>query len=189
MSGKLVFVSGITGSGKTTLIRHALSCLDELSYLKTVTTRPKREEETDSFEYAFVSPNEYQQLRMNSDEWDHTDYLGYSYGADVAETRAKLIAGRNVICSIAPNKGVVDSMADLYGVKPATIWIDTPLAVAKSRIRQDDIRAKRQESQDSKKYFDFVFTPQGSLELDKKKFVELIVEVLAKNDHLNPTSC
>ena len=53
MLGKLIFVSGLKGSGKTTLVQKALESVDNLDVHLTYTTRPQRDEEQDSYEYVF----------------------------------------------------------------------------------------------------------------------------------------
>lgn len=73
MSGKLILVSGLSGAGKTTLVAGALEQMPELTYLRTVTTRPMRSGEETSHEYTFVTQQEYEARRRASKEWDHTE--------------------------------------------------------------------------------------------------------------------
>jgi len=174
MTGRLIFVSGLSGAGKTTLIRAALDELSNLHYLKTVTTRRPRVDEGESFEYQFVSDGEYDELRAKSANWDHTDYQGNKYGADIDDINSLLIAGEKVICSIAPDATVADSMSELYGTKPIVLWVDTNPEIAKARVDNDSLRSGRDESDDFKNNVDYVFKPTGHLEVDKKNFVELL---------------
>src|SRR5690349_4251804 len=103
MVGSLIFVSGVSGAGKTTLIRHALKAIPNLEYLKTVTTRPKRADEDDKPEYEFVNDFQYEKRRLTSRNWDHADYNGFKYGADVDSVRRQLNSGVNIICSVMPD--------------------------------------------------------------------------------------
>lgn len=174
MAAKLIFVSGLSGAGKTTLIRAVLNRIPNLHYLKTVTTRPRRPNESDSFEYKFVSDDEYNELRAKSANWDHTDYQGYKYGADVDEIKSLLSAGEKVICSIAPDAEIAESMSKLYGATPIIIWIDTAPEVAKARINGDKVRLERDEDETFKSEADFIFTSTGKLPEDEKNFIELV---------------
>lgn len=83
MPGSLIFVSGISGAGKSTLIRFVLENSTNFIYLKTLTTRPQRQGEEDSLEYEFVTNSDYDEARSHSELWDHTEYKGFKYGADV----------------------------------------------------------------------------------------------------------
>ncbi len=177
MTGKLIFVSGLSGAGKTTLIRAAINEITRLHYLKTVTTRPQRPDESDSFEYKFVSDDEYDALKTKSANWDHTDYQGYKYGADVDEVRALLDAGENVICSVAPDTEVAKVMSQLYGASPVIVWIDTPAEVAKSRTGHDEVRFNRAEDNTLKNEADHIFKPTGYLKDDEKAFVKLVKQL------------
>ena len=61
--GKLIFVSGLTGAGKTTLVGKALKAIDNLEVLLTYTTRPKRAGEGGSYEYIFVDDEAYEAVK------------------------------------------------------------------------------------------------------------------------------
>ncbi len=175
MKGKLILVTGLSGSGKTTLVQGALQALPELVYLRTYTTRPMRPGETASHEYEFVNPAEYDRLRDESASWDHTEYHGYSYGADVAGIFRKLQDGQDIICSVAPSPAIIAQVTGLYGTMTITVLIDTSRQIAQRRTATDAKRAARtrDESLDDIR-FDHIFAPQGTLETDVKDFTELI---------------
>lgn len=180
MPGKLIFVSGISGAGKTTLIGAALRQLPQLHYLQTVTTRPPRVGETDSFEYKFVDETTYETLKKSSDNWDHTDYQGHKYGADIAAVKAWLHNDQPVICAVAPDLIIINEMEERYGTKPVKIWIDTPASVAKQRIQNDLDRLQRRETERVKSAFDFVFQPSGKIDKDDKDFSNILKHVITR---------
>lgn len=181
MPGKLIFVSGLSGAGKTTLVGAALANIPELHYVRTVTTRPPRKGETGSFEYDFVSEDEYARRRSASAGWDHTKYMGHEYGADIAAVKTWLEGGQPVICSVAPDLFIINEMQEHYGMKPIKIWINAPVRVAKQRLQDDLDRLSRAETDRVKGDFDFIFEPTGNLAADKREFTRILENVLARN--------
>lgn len=174
-------VSGLSGAGKTTLIRGALSQISNLQYLRTVTTRPPRAHETSGVEYLFVSEETYQELASQSASWDHSEYQGYKYGADVAAVNRTIKRGGQIICALAPSKTIMQQMEHLYAAKPVTIWIDTPAIISAARITDDKIRAARQEDDSLKGGFQYIFTPSNDLARDTANFIALLRRILARS--------
>lgn len=177
MSGKLVIISGLSGAGKSTLVGEALHHMPELSYLRTITTRPRRPGEDNSHEYEFVSTVEYEQRSQLSPHWDHTEYHGYSYGADVNESLQLLANGQNIICAVAPDPTIIGQMFRVYGLQP-TVWLDVPAEVARQRVQIDSTRAAPQESDELKLTFDHVFRPVGDIATDGRAFANLVKQIL-----------
>lgn len=178
MLGKLIFVSGLSGSGKTTLITHALEQLPDIKYLKTYTTRPKRVTEANSIEYIFVSDAEYDTLRAASRSWDHTDYAGYKYGANVDQAKTDLASGKSIICSVVPDMKEIGHMSALYEQNPILIWIDTPQDIARERLSEDATRKARNEDESIKQYFNVLFDPTGDVEKDTSRFTQSLKSLL-----------
>ena len=178
MVGKLIFVSGLSGAGKTTLTRAAMEQISDLSYLRTVTTRPPRTGEQNGIEYQFVSEQAYEVARAESAQWDHSEYQGYKYGADVAKIRNQLQNGTNIICSIAPSGEILAQMKHLFGPNPVTIWIDTSPEVANERIKNDLLRASRHEDSSLRTEMEYLFTPANRLSADRVAFTTLIESII-----------
>jgi guanylate kinase len=178
MAGKLIFISGFSGAGKTTLVRYALETVPNLVYLQTTTTRPLRNGEHASHEYIFVTDSEYEQRRSASNSWDHTDYGGYKYGANIDDYTRQLERDINVIVTVPPDKKIMTAMKRLYGSEPITIWIDTPLADAKARVADDALRHARKQSDNIKKDFTYVFTPTNNEHADKKTFAAMVAKFI-----------
>ena len=59
MQNKLIVVSAPSGAGKTSIVRHLLENIPELSFSISATTRAKREMETDGKDYYFISVPEF----------------------------------------------------------------------------------------------------------------------------------
>lgn len=178
MQGKLIFISGLTGSGKTTLVQKAVESVENLEVLMTYTTRPQRDGEQDSYEYVFVTDDEYVWMKSASLKWDETVFGDYKYASDANKYIEDLYRGVNVIVSVTPNLGDIQEMTDIYGVKPVTIWINTPKDIAMSRIQDDPHRAGRNEDEAVKEHFDVIFDPTNVLEDDIKSFVGLIRTII-----------
>lgn len=174
MAGKLIFVSGLAGSGKTTLIGGALGDIENIEVLTTYTTRPRRSSEQESYEYIFVTDQEYERLKALSNNWDETLYKGYKYASDADKFIADLQNGVNVIVAVTPNIDDIQTMTGIYGQKPVTVWINTPKELAFERVSNDPTRSRRIEDESVKRYFDILFTPKNVLVDDIKSFVNLI---------------
>lgn len=169
MAKRLILISGLSGAGKTTLIFNALQQIPDLTYLRTFTTRPIRSGEEDSHEYVFVSERQYNELRGKAVEWDHTVYSGFSYGADAKATKVALAHGEQLLCSVAPDLSIIQSMAALYEIEPVTIWIEVPQDVVEQRIRNEHVTISTN--------FDYIFKPVGKIEVDTASFVELLCDI------------
>jgi guanylate kinase len=176
--GKLIFVSGLTGAGKTTLVGEALKTIDNLEVLLTYTTRPKRAGEENSYEYVFVDEEAYQIKKSLSSNWDETTYNGYKYASDAEKYIDDLNVGRNVIVSVTPNMEDIRAMTQIYKIQPVTIWIDTDRDTAASRVSGDKLRSQRQEDDNVKQEFDIIFAPTGNLREDSERFIALIYDTI-----------
>lgn len=179
MDGKLIFVSGLSGAGKTTLMEHAIETVPGLTYLQTTTTRPPRPGEAEDHAYRFVNDKEYEDLRRQSALWDHSDFNGYKYGADVAGVRQQLEQGAKLISGVKPDAEGITKLLGLYGVVSAVIWIDTPPEIARARVAADSARASRQEDEQAKALCTHVFEPSGDLPVDGERFSELIRSIVS----------
>lgn len=157
---------------------HALKRLSNVRYLKTYTTRPKRATETNSIEYIFVNDSEYKKFKAASKSWDHTDYAGHKYGADVDQVKADLANGTNIICSVVPDMDEIKHMAVVYGQEPILIWIDTSPQVAKERLAEDMTRKARIEDDSIKQHFNVLFKPSGNLKEDTSRFTQGLKSLL-----------
>lgn len=176
---KLIFVSGLTGAGKTTLVGEALKAIDNLEVLLTYTTRPKRADEDKSYAYIFLSDDEYNAKKALSDNWDETTYKGYRYASDAEKFINDLNEGINVIATVTPNMDDIRAMAQIYRTQPVTIWINTDSAIAASRVREDKLRSLREEDDTVKAEFDILFEPTGDLQTDTKSFIDLLKKVVS----------
>ena len=178
MSGKLIFVSGLTGAGKTTLVGKALANVNDLEVLLTYVTRPPRAGEEESYEYVFVSDEEYELAKSKSTNWDETVFNSIKYGSDAEAYIRDLKSGTNVIVAVTPSLDDISSMTKIYGLKPVTVWIDTPREICEARVKGDTKRASRIEDETVKEYFNILFTPSNNLIEDSTSFIKLIESII-----------
>lgn len=179
MSGKLIFVSGLTGAGKTTLVEKAIQSIPNLECLLTYTTRPIRDGEANSSEYIFVNDEEYSLLKKKSSHWDETIYNDFKYASDAEKFNQDLDQGVNVIVSVTPDTDDILEMSRFYNVKPITVWINTTAEIAYSRIKKDKVRLSRVENDSVKDEFDIIFEPTNKIDEDSSNFVKLIQDIIA----------
>lgn len=98
--GVLFVVSGASGTGKTTLLRHVFDTVPGLGWSVSVTTRAPRPGERDGVEYHFVTPERYAELRDGGHLLEHAIVYDRGYGTPRAPVEAALAAGRSIVLDI-----------------------------------------------------------------------------------------
>ena len=80
-SGKAIIFCAPSGAGKTTIVHHLLSKLDELMFSVSACSRDKRVGEKDGVDYHFLSVNEFKARIQKNDfvEWEEV-YKDNFYG-------------------------------------------------------------------------------------------------------------
>lgn len=101
MPGKLYVISGPSGAGKTTVIRHLLQEAGNLGYSVSHTTRRPRPNERDGADYHFVEKETFQRMIREGDflEWAEV-YTGDLYGTSLSGLQALLEKGMDVILDV-----------------------------------------------------------------------------------------
>lgn len=92
--GKLFIVSGPSGSGKSSLINDIVNESDDFVRSISVTTRPKRKDETSGRQYHFISKDEFEELIEKDMLLEWADYAGYLYGTPKKFVTEKLSKGK-----------------------------------------------------------------------------------------------
>jgi guanylate kinase len=98
--GKLFIISGPSCSGKTCLLDDLLKQLNNFVRSVSVTTRPKRKDETEGRHYNFVSEEKFAELVEKDMLLEWASYVGYLYGTPKKFVEEKLNQGKNVILVI-----------------------------------------------------------------------------------------
>lgn len=99
--GKLVIFTAPSGAGKTTIVKHLLSRLDNFAFSVSATSRPKRDYEVEGQHYYFLSPTEFRRRIENDEfmEWQEV-YDGQYYGTLKSEIEKLWDAGKHIIFDI-----------------------------------------------------------------------------------------
>jgi len=101
-SGELLALLGLSGSGKTTIVRHLLKQEDlNLEFSISAATREARGEEVNGKDYYFMSLKEFKTHIKNEDfvEWEEV-YRDNFYGTLKSEVERIWAQGKNVIFDI-----------------------------------------------------------------------------------------
>lgn len=98
--GKLVILSGPSGTGKSTIVSQVMQERDDICFSISATTRSPRPGETDGREYFFVDEERFQQMIQNDELLEYAQYVSHYYGTPRAFIQEKLSLGMTVILDI-----------------------------------------------------------------------------------------
>ena len=96
----LVVITGPSAVGKDTVIARLKEIGPPCHVTVTVTTRPRRPNETHGVDYYFIEPAEYQRLLDGGEFLEHATVYGHGYGIPRSPVREALAAGRDVLLRI-----------------------------------------------------------------------------------------
>jgi len=98
--GRLVVISGPSGTGKTSICDGLLKRIPNSRWSVSVTTRPKRGHEVDGQHYWFVTCERFEHMLANDEVLEHATYLGHQYGTPRAPVEQAVERGDIVIMEI-----------------------------------------------------------------------------------------
>jgi guanylate kinase len=96
-------IAGPSGAGKSSVIAEMLRRDPQLTFSVSATTRPRRPDETDGRDYAFVSDAEFDRMIRAGELVEWTTYQGHRYGTPRREVEARLVAGQDVVVNVEVN--------------------------------------------------------------------------------------
>ena len=131
--GKLLVISGPSGTGKSTAIGVLMSKVDGLEFSVSATTRAPRPGEQDGVDYYFVTRERFDEMIRNNELLEHADFVGNSYGTPRSQVEARLEKGISVILDIE-----VQGAAQVKASMPeaVTVFLAPPsLEVLEQRLR------------------------------------------------------
>ncbi len=101
---KLIVVSGPSGCGKDTVVKHLMALRDDVLLSISCTTRRPRVNEVNGVHYYFVSEDEFLSRVRKDRMLEYTNYAGNYYGTPMDELEQKLV-GDNIVVLIIEVKG------------------------------------------------------------------------------------
>ena len=98
--GLMLVLTSPSGAGKSTLTRRLLQTESEIALSVSVTTRPKRQDEIDTVDYFFISPERFIQMRDAGELLEWAEVHGNYYGTPKKAVEDALSAGKDVLFDI-----------------------------------------------------------------------------------------
>ena len=90
-------MSAASGTGKTSIVKAALTRDAGLTVSVSYTTRPERGAEKNGRDYQFIDAPTFQQMLEQGDFLAHSEVFGHNYGTSESWVRTQLDAGLDVV--------------------------------------------------------------------------------------------
>jgi guanylate kinase len=143
-NGYLIIFSAPSGAGKTTIVRHLLIQLPELSFSVSATTRSRRPNEVHGRDYYFLSPEAFQAHVDAGDflEWEEV-YAGTCYGTLRSEIERVFAQGKHVIFDVDVQGGL--NIKRAWGERALAVFVQPPdVATLERRLRERTTETEEQ---------------------------------------------
>ena len=99
-NGALFVVAGASGTGKTTLVKHALESVPGLEFSVSATTRPIRAGETDGKDYLFLDRTSFMKRVDDGEFLEWAEVYGNCYGTLRRPVEDVLQRGQSILLDI-----------------------------------------------------------------------------------------
>ena len=114
----LVVISGPSGVGKDAVLKIMKEKRYPLHYAVTMTTRPKRDNETDGVDYHFATADDFRRLIREGGLFEWAEVYGHYYGVPRAQVNKALAEGRDVLLKVD-----VQGAATVKSIAPDAVLI------------------------------------------------------------------
>lgn len=98
--GMMLVLSSPSGAGKTTISRKLMQIDRDIVLSISVTTRPRRRNESNGIDYHFIEKHEFERLRNEGELLEHAQVFDNFYGTPAAPVREQLSQGRDVLFDV-----------------------------------------------------------------------------------------
>ncbi len=186
--GRCIIFSAPSGAGKTTIVHHLLSEMNELEFSISAASRNKREGEVNGKDYYFLSVDEFKSAIKNENfvEWEEV-YENNFYGTLKSEMKRIWDKEKHVIFDVDVLGGI--KLKSIFGDKALSIFVQPPsIQELENRLKnrgtetEESIErrvGKANEEMKSAEKFDYILVNDH---LDKaKKEAILAVQTFLKN--------
>ena len=182
--GKLVIISGPSGTGKGTVIKKLLKLRPELAFSISATTRKPRPGETHGVEYLFINKDKFKEMIVNNKFLEHAQYVGEYYGTPAERIRECTNSGTTIILDIEVQgaKQVMEKIPEAI-----TIFIVAPdMKELEKRLRgrgtdsEEKLHARLERAKqeiEEKKHYKYVITNDNV-----SRAAEEILEIIDRKD-------
>jgi len=189
--GVLFIVTGASGTGKTTLVREALSCIPGIVFSVSATTRPIRRGEIDGKDYLFKTATEFQQLLQQNAFLESAEVYGNYYGTLKKPVEDTLKTGDSILLEI-DQRGAAQVRAKApHSVSIFILPPDIETMENRLRNRKTDsaevIQRRLIEAKDQLRHcgeFDYILI-NDHLESAHNQFQAILVAELLKKERRN----
>jgi guanylate kinase len=104
--GKLIVISGPSGTGKTSICNALLERIPHTVWSVSVTTRRQRPGESGGRSYEFVTRDEFSAREVAGELLESAEYIGERYGTPRQPVEEALDRGQNVVLEIDVQGGI-----------------------------------------------------------------------------------
>ena len=104
--GKVIVISGPSGTGKTSICNQLIDRLPRAEWSISATTRPRRGQEVDGVAYEFISSEEFERRVRAGEFLETAEYVGHRYGTPAAPVMQAVDSGKHVVMEIEVQGGV-----------------------------------------------------------------------------------
>ena len=99
-TGKLILISGPSGTGKSTVISRLMRLRDDVCFSVSATTRAPRPGEVDGKDYFFVTRTAFDAMVAADELLEHAEYVGNYYGTPLAPILEATERGIDVVMDL-----------------------------------------------------------------------------------------
>ncbi len=142
--GKLIIFTAPSGAGKTTIVRHLLATIPDLSFSVSATSRSKRHYELEGRDYYFVTARKFRQLVKKDAflEWEEV-YPDQFYGTLKSEIDRLWAQGKHIVFDIDVQGAL--NIKKAYPDRSLSIFVKPPSL----EILFERLRSRGTESEES----------------------------------------